>query len=122
MTSDPQLRRSAQNFSQAMVRENFFAHVSPGGSTLLSRVRGGTGYLSGAGDFALGENIGWGCGDLATPRQTVRNWMKSPPHRVNMLNPRYRQVGVGVAIGAPLDDHGLPAATYTTDFGQRNPR
>ncbi|MGD9570768.1 MAG: CAP domain-containing protein [Thermoleophilia bacterium] len=30
-------------------------------------------------------------------RQTVRLWMGSPPHRANLLDPRMRRVGIGVA-------------------------
>jgi uncharacterized protein YkwD len=120
LASDPQLSKAAQGFSAAMVRQRFFDHVSPGGSTLLSRVRRGTGYLRGARGYALGENIAWGCGDFATPLETVRTWMESAGHRVNILNRRFRHIGVGVAIGAPEDDQGMPAATYTTDFGRRS--
>src|SRR4051795_5210726 len=34
-----ELRHAAQQYSAAMVRHAFFNHVSPGGSTLLGRVR-----------------------------------------------------------------------------------
>jgi uncharacterized protein YkwD len=119
LQSSPQLRSSAQRFSVAMVRESFFDHVSPGGSTLLSRVRRGTDYLAGARSFSLGENIAWGSGEYATPAETVDGWMHSPGHRHNILNGRFRHIGIGVAIGAPEDAGGMPAATYTTDFGFR---
>ena len=119
LTSSPQLRRSAQSFSVAMVRQSFFDHVSPGGSTLLSRVRRGTDYLAGAGNYALGENIAWGSGHYATPSETVAGWMQSAGHRRNILDRRFRHIGIGIAIGAPADAQGMPAATYTTDFGFR---
>ncbi|MBA3746793.1 MAG: CAP domain-containing protein [Solirubrobacterales bacterium] len=122
LAESPQLRQAAQSFSRTMVRDNFFDHISPGGSTLLSRVRSGTAYLHDVGNFALGENIAWGTGDLATPRQTVKGWMNSAGHRHNILNRRFRHVGIGIAIGAPVDDHGMPGATYTTDFGYRAKR
>jgi uncharacterized protein YkwD len=122
LTMNPQLAKVAQNYSQAMVRESFFDHVSPSGSTLLSRIRGGTAYLRGARSYALGENIAWGSGDFATPGETVKSWMESAGHRQNILNRRFRHIGVGVAIGAPEDDQGMPSATYTTDFGQRTLR
>jgi uncharacterized protein YkwD len=121
VTSNAQLGKAAQNYSQAMVRQRFFDHVSPSGSTLLSRVRRGTGYLRGARSYALGENIAWGSGEYASPLETVKGWMESAGHRANILNRRFRHVGVGVALGAPEDDQGMPAATDTTDFGQRSP-
>jgi uncharacterized protein YkwD len=120
LTSNAQLGKAAQNYSRAMVRERFFDHVSPGGSTLLSRVRRGTAYLRGARNYALGENIAWGSGEYATPQETVQAWMESAGHRANILNRRFRHIGVGIAPGAPEDDQGMPAATYTTDFGQRS--
>jgi uncharacterized protein YkwD len=121
LTANPQLGKAAQNYSRAMVRERFFDHVSPGGSTLLSRVKRGTRYLRGARSYSLGENIAWGSGDFATPRETVKGWMASAGHRANILNRRFRHIGIGVVNGAPDDDQGMPAATYTNDFGYRSP-
>ena len=44
--------------------------------------------------------------------------MGSPPHRANILNRRFREIGIGVVLGAPQPgtDH---AATYATSFGTR---
>jgi uncharacterized protein YkwD len=120
LTASGQLGKAAQNYSVSMVRHSFFDHVSPSGSTLSSRVRGGTSYLGGGvRSWSLGENLGWGSGVLATPKQIVRSWMHSGAHRRNIVHRRFRHVGIGVASGAPDDVRGLPAATYTTDFGHR---
>lgn len=119
LSANGQLAKTAQSFSANMVRQHFFDHVSPGGSTLSSRVRGTT-YLRGnLRTWSLGENIAWGSSDLATPRQIVRSWMHSAGHRHNILQRSFRHIGVGVAIGAPEDVGTEPAATYTTDFGSR---
>src|SRR3954452_2966821 len=113
------LRTAANAYSWSMVRDDFFDHVSPGGSTLVGRVRK-TAYLSSARGWALGENLAWGAGALATPRQTVRAWMPSAGHRHNILTGRFREIGIGIAPGAPVRlPDGMPAATYTTDFGAR---
>jgi uncharacterized protein YkwD len=113
------LRNAARSYSWAMVRNDFFDHVSPHGSTLLGRVRK-TAYLASAHGWALGENIAWGAGSLATPRQTVRAWMHSAGHRHNILTGRFREIGIGIAPGAPVRlPEGMAAATYTTDFGTR---
>jgi len=120
LSSNGQLGKAAQHFSANMVRQRFFDHVSPSGSTLASRVRGGTRYLRGpVRRWALGENIGWGSGELATPAQIVDAWMHSAGHRRNILNRRFNHIGIGVVTGAPDGVQGMPAATYTTDFGQR---
>ena len=47
--------------------------------------------------------------------------MESAGHRANILNRRFRHIGIGVVLGAPEDAQGMPAATYTTDFGHRSP-
>jgi len=114
------LRGAATDYSNLMVRLRFFSHVSPGGSTLQSRVQS-THYLDGARSWSIGENIAWGTGSLGSPRGIVRAWMNSPGHRANILNGTYREIGIGIATGAPV---ALGAAagggTYTTDFGYRS--
>jgi len=122
LAESPSLRKTAQRYSQTMVTQNFFDHVSPGGSTLLSRVKTSTAYLQNVSSWALGENIAWGTGELATPAETMKGWMESAGHRHNILNRRFRHVGIGIALGAPVDAQGMPAATYTTDFGYRQSR
>ena len=117
--SSGQLRKAATAYSRKMVRERFFDHVCPEGSTMQTRIRKGTGYLSHASDWALGENLGWGSGPSSTPKAMVRLWMDSAGHRDNILNARFRHVGIGVATGAPANVRGERAATYTTDFGYR---
>lgn len=120
LSSDGQLAKAARRFSGHMVSARFFAHVSPSGSTLSSRVRGGTRYLRGrVRSWSLGENLAWGAGERATPRSIVKAWMESPGHRANILRKRFRHIGIGVVPGAPQDAGGMPAATYTTNFGFR---
>lgn len=117
--SSANLRNAATNWSSAMVRKRFFGHTSPAGSTMLSRVMR-TSYINrSVRDWAIGENLGWGCGTLATPQSMVEMWMNSSGHRGNILNARFRHVGIGVATGAPAKFDGTHAATYTTDFGYR---
>ncbi len=121
LAANPQLEKAALNHTRTMVRQGFFDHVSPGGSTLLSRVRRGTRYLHGARRYSLGENIAWGSSTYATPRATVKSWMESSGHRANILNRKFKHIGIGVVPGAPEDAQGMPAATFTTDFGYRSP-
>jgi uncharacterized protein YkwD len=107
---DRRLARAASGFSSAMVRERFFDHVSPEGSTLSGRARA-AGFHGGT----LGEAIGWGAGALGTPAAIVELWMNSPPHRAILLGAQFHRVGLGVAMGAP---NGFArAVTVTADFG-----
>lgn len=112
------LRRAASGYATAMVRDRFFAHVSPTGSTVTSRVAR-TSYLRGASRWALGEDIAWGTGAEATPAGIVAAWMASAPHRRNILDPGFRDVGIGVSRGAPR--RGMRGgATFVADFGGRS--
>ncbi len=104
------LARAARRFSTAMVREKFFAHVSPSGSTLAKRAR-----AAGFTGQTLGETIGWGAGALAAPAAIVQAWMSSPPHHAIIMRSQFRLVGVGIAGGSPLGAAG--AITVTADFG-----
>jgi uncharacterized protein YkwD len=115
--SRDQLKEAASRHSRAMDEKNFFSHESPGGADLVDRVRR-TGYLDAARSWALGENIAWGSGSLATPASIVDAWMNSSGHRDDILDRGFEHIGIGVARGAPVpgvDD----GATYTTDFGRR---
>ncbi len=113
------LTDAAQSYAAQMVRDSFFDHVSPAGSTLLSRIRRSTDYLADAARYTLGENLAWGSGELATPRQTVIAWMRSPGHRRNILDRRFREAGFGVAAGMPGSGISGSATTYANVFGQR---
>jgi uncharacterized protein YkwD len=110
LSADRRLGRAARRFSGAMVRERFFDHVSPEGSTLGQRARA-AGYSGGT----LGETLGWGSGSLATPSAIVAGWMASPPHHAILVAAQFHRVGIGVASGSPEGDAG--AATVTADFG-----
>jgi hypothetical protein len=50
--------------------------------------------------------------------------MASPPHRANVLYPKFRKVGIA-AVLAPKDQAffaDYPSTVYTTDFGRRYKR
>jgi uncharacterized protein YkwD len=111
------LRDSATAHSDSMVRHRYFAHEGPGGS-VDSRIHR-AGYLSRASGFTLGENIAAGDGHEGSPWQIFEDWMHSPEHRANILDPSFRDAGVGVARGNPFPDGSPAGATYTVDFGSR---
>jgi uncharacterized protein YkwD len=110
------LERAAAAHSRDMVRRDFFSHDSPTGTTPQQRIDR-TGYLAGARSWAVGETIAWGTGGYATPSSIVRGWLRSPGHRAILLDGRYRDLGIGIALGAP--NAGGGGATFTGDFGAR---
>ena len=103
---------AARSHARSMAARNFFAH-----GDFVGRIRAAR-YLSGARSWTVGENIAWGSWEYATPQSIHRGWMDSPPHRKNILSRRFREVGIGVAAGAPVGGQRL-GATYATDFGAR---
>jgi uncharacterized protein YkwD len=109
------LSHAAARYARQMVRHRFFDHVSPAGSTMAQRIKR-TNYLRDTRGWSLGENLAWGAGSRATPRQIVAAWMRSAGHRRNILSGGFREVGVGIAMGAPTGGAG---ATYVNEFGRR---
>jgi len=113
---NPKLSHAARVHSRDMVRHRYFAHDSRNGRSPFDRMRA-THYVPRNAAWWLGENIGWGSGTLSAPAAMVRAWMHSPPHRANILSRHFRDIGIGIAPGAPIGGAG---ATYTTDFGQHS--
>jgi uncharacterized protein YkwD len=101
-----ELSRSAQGWSDEMVARRFFSH----GSDFAARISA-AGYRW----SAAAENIATG---QPTPWAVVRAWMASPGHCQNILNPTYRDLGVGVD-GRPVAGVASGPATWTEDLGLR---
>jgi uncharacterized protein YkwD len=119
LRAQPDLAEAAGRFARQMVRDRFFDHTSPGGSTMVSRIKA-TSYLRDAVRWTVGENLAWGTGTKATPQATVDAWMHSADHRANLLDRDFAEVGIGIAAGAPAELQADEAGgTYVTDFGRR---
>jgi len=119
LRENPKLRRAAERHTSNMVIARFFDHTSPSGTTMVDRIRG-TGYTKHARAWALGENIAWGTGGLATAAEIHRSWMRSSGHRANILQRSFREIGIGIETGLPVRlSAAQSGATYTTDFGFR---
>lgn len=112
-----QLARSAAAHAHDMVERRYFAHVTPGGRHLASRVAD-AGYLPRrGGGWLLGETLAWGTGSLSTPAGVVGAWLDSPGHRHVVLSRKYRDAGIGVALGNPRG--GEEGATVALNVGRR---
>ena len=109
---------AARGHARDMVRRDYFSHDSFSGASFVDRIRH-NGYLRGRRAWVVGENLAWGAGNRSTPASIVRAWMNSPGHRANILQRRFREVGIGLAMGAPTGSFDT-AATYATDFGARS--
>lgn len=112
------LATAAESHSADMVAAGFFSHASADGASLRQRVQR-TGYIRRSKYTLIGETLAWGAGSFATPGQLFESFMASTVHRQTLLDGRFRDVGVGMTLGAPMPDVGGPAATLTLDFGRR---
>lgn len=117
LTVNPILQGVAIAHSLDMVARDYFDHTTPSGVTAAQRVLS-SGYVPAGTGYTIGENIAWGTGDQSTPRAIVTAWMNSPEHRANILDPTFRQTGMGVAAAAPASfAQGQDGGTYTQEFG-----
>jgi uncharacterized protein YkwD len=111
------LETAAQLYSETMMQATaggpvYLAHVGPDGSTLEGRVTA-AGYPW----YSLGETLAAG---QKSPDQAVAELLSSPLHRGIMLNPEYRDVGLGIAIGPGTWSNGrldLQVIWWSMDFG-----
>ena len=110
------LSSAARWHARDMVRRDYFAHDSLGGGTFVDRIRR-SGYMKGASSWSVGENLAWGSNERSAPRTITSMWMNSAGHRANILSPAFREVGIGIAMGAPGASGS--AATYATEFGTK---
>jgi uncharacterized protein YkwD len=117
LRANERLRLAATRHAQDMADRQYFSHTSNDGSSFLDRIRR-VDYLPNSGAWRVGENLAWGTGSLATPNSIVDAWMDSPPHRANILNGGFREIGIGIGRGAPVAGQGQ-GATYATEFGAR---
>lgn len=86
-----QLNAAAQAHSNDMARHNFLSHTGSDGSSPFDRIKQ-YGY-----NFRwAGENIASG---YSSPRDVMQGWMSSSGHRANILNPNFRDIGIGYARG-----------------------
>jgi uncharacterized protein YkwD len=110
------LQRAAQRHTKVMLEQDCFEHRCAGEPGFSRRVRK-TGYLREAKEWAIAENLGY----ESTPREMLLRFIHKRFTRRNMLNPKFRDIGVGVDWGTPDPDRNdSKFATYTVVFGWRH--
>ncbi len=92
--SDP-LGEEAASYACQLIYYDFFSHVNPVTNSNLGDRAAAAGY-----EFSIvGENLAAG---QPTPAAAVADWMASPCHRQNIINPAFTELGVGVRLGGDL--------------------
>jgi uncharacterized protein YkwD len=85
---DASLARAAAQHASAMARKNYLSHQFPGEPALPSRASHAGVYF-----ISLSENVAQGPDAANISDQ----WVQSPEHRQNLLDPDMNVIGVGVA-------------------------
>jgi uncharacterized protein YkwD len=101
------LDRSAQGWTNSMVRSGSLAHAGRGSDPAARITAAGYAWSS------IGENIATG---FPTPRAVVSVWMGSTGHCRNILAPDFTDIGIGVSPH-PVAGAASGPATWTEDFG-----
>jgi hypothetical protein len=115
---DNDLSEAAEGHDQWMLATDIFSHTGAGGSSPTTRMKS-AGYTL-TGSWATGENIAWATtraptGYVDEVKLLHTNLMNSSGHRANILNPDFREVGLGFEVG---DYKGRSSAFVTEDFGK----
>lgn len=114
-----QLTAAARAHSQQMAVDGYFAHASADGSAFWRRVQAF--YPSSPWQYwSVGENLLWSSPDVDAGG-ALKMWLASSEHRRNLMNPRWREIGVSAVheTRAAGVYHGLDVTIVTTDFGVR---
>jgi uncharacterized protein YkwD len=89
VTWNQNLEEAALYHSEDMSQNNYFAHVAPNGETPADRVtKFGYQYLG------FGENLYAAFGFSPTATEVVENWKNSQTHCTNLMNPKFKEMGV----------------------------
>jgi uncharacterized protein YkwD len=107
---DPRLTKAARSHSREMIEKDYFSHSSYNGESVGQRLKR-FGYQR----SVYSENIAGGSGTYGNPDSTFRRWMNSSGHKSNILDGKFRPVGVGTHTGSykGTEDYTM----YTVDFG-----
>jgi len=108
----PALQRAAALKGERVASCGQFSHT-PCGAAVTAAVR-----ASGYRYATFGENLFAGTSGQVSARDVVAAWLQSPPHRANVLNARFRDVGAAPVLAHGLLDGG-DAVVWTATFGSR---
>lgn len=84
----------ARGYSRTMAREGFFDHIDSEGNSVVERARHS--HISHW--EKIGENLFLCDPTSEYANLAVRGWMHSPSHRDNILDPDWRDTGIGIAF------------------------
>ena len=113
------LSDAAEAHAASLARTGTFGHLSPGGKSFSRRLQSFYSRL-GFSYWVTAENVYWKTSPVR-PNDVVGAWMASPPHRLNILDRRWTEVGVAaVRVPAARGVYGGRDVTIVViEFGTR---
>lgn len=90
---DPRLAEIARAHSRDMLARSYFSHRAPEGPGPAGRVT-----AAGVPFRLVAENIAQNVRVKDPAAEAVKQWMTSPGHRDNVLNPEFTRSAVGIAV------------------------
>lgn len=87
----PKLEKAAIMKASDMLNRGYFSHSSPEGADFTKNIKIQKYYY-----LEAGENMAM---DFTTSEAVVEGWMKSDAHKRNILNPRFKDIGIAVLTG-----------------------
>lgn len=115
------LNEASEDHSTWMLEADRFSHRGEGGSSSRERIEASGYELEGR--WKTGENIAWvsEAGDNGLSDEVIRlhtNLMNSPEHRANLLNPEFKEIGIGIEAGDFVNrGRAIDAVFVTQNFG-----
>jgi uncharacterized protein YkwD len=98
LVSSVELSQVALAYAQQMASLQFMDHTGRDGSSPAQRIS-----RSGYRWSEVGENLASG---IMKPEDVVAGWLSSPEHCANLMDPRFREMGVAFAVN-PHDARGV---------------
>jgi uncharacterized protein YkwD len=110
LTLEPRLTSAAQGHADDMLTRTYYSHVTPEGTPPRQRV-----LAAGYSGEIVAENIAAG---QTSVELAVEAWMHSTDHRRNILDPRFQEIGIGMAVGSYEHKYKI---LWVQNFGRRRP-
>lgn len=115
------LNDASEEHSAWMLETDTFSHRGADGSSARDRIEDSGYELTGR--WRTGENIAWVSerGQDGYSDEVVKlhnNLMNSPEHRANILNPNFKEIGIGIEVGDFVENgKTVQAVMVTQNFG-----
>lgn len=105
------LTKAAESKAQDMVKQQYFAHISPKGTSPWTWFK-----QAGYSYSYAGENLAI---DYVSSEDVIAAWLNSPTHRSNLLGKKYQDIGVAVVSGKI---NGATSLVVVQMFGTPTPK